>query len=65
MTYGSMEAGGPAYTFGGYSTAIVVDEHFVLSVPEGLDPAAAAPLLCARNSRPPHVWCVPGRTTCG
>lgn len=37
--------GGP--TFGGYSTAIVVDEAFVLRVPEKLDPAAAAPLLCA------------------
>ena len=34
-------------TQGGYSTHVVVDAHFVLSVPEGLDPAAAAPLLCA------------------
>ena len=34
-------------TYGGYSTSIVVDEDFVLSVPEKLDPAAAAPLLCA------------------
>jgi alcohol dehydrogenase (NADP+) len=34
-------------TQGGYSTHIVVTEHFVLKVPEGLDPAAAAPLLCA------------------
>ncbi|WP_316791114.1 NAD(P)-dependent alcohol dehydrogenase [Pedobacter frigoris] len=34
-------------TFGGYSEKVVVDEHFVLSVPENLDPAAAAPLLCA------------------
>jgi uncharacterized zinc-type alcohol dehydrogenase-like protein len=25
----------------------VVDEHFVLNIPENLDPAAAAPLLCA------------------
>jgi len=37
--------GGP--TFGGYSTNIVVDEAFVLSVPAGLDLAATAPLLCA------------------
>lgn len=34
-------------TFGGYSTRIVVDENFVLRVPDNLDPAAAAPLLCA------------------
>jgi uncharacterized zinc-type alcohol dehydrogenase-like protein len=34
-------------TQGGYSTHVVVDADFVLSVPEGLDPAAAAPLLCA------------------
>jgi uncharacterized zinc-type alcohol dehydrogenase-like protein len=26
---------------------VVVDESFVLSIPEGLDPAGAAPLLCA------------------
>ena len=36
-----------AMTYGGYSTQIVVDEHFVLRVPPTLDPAAAAPLLCA------------------
>ncbi|MTD17442.1 alcohol dehydrogenase catalytic domain-containing protein [Nakamurella sp. YIM 132087] len=34
-------------TYGGYSTAIVVDESFVLRIPEGIDLAAAAPLLCA------------------
>lgn len=34
-------------TFGGYSERIVVDQDFVLRVPENLDPAAAAPLLCA------------------
>jgi uncharacterized zinc-type alcohol dehydrogenase-like protein len=34
-------------TLGGYSTSIVVDEGFVLRIPAGLDPAAAAPLLCA------------------
>ncbi|KAF1056300.1 MAG: NADP-dependent alcohol dehydrogenase C 1 [Burkholderia gladioli] len=34
-------------TFGGYSSQIVVDEAFVLRVPESLDPVAAAPLLCA------------------
>lgn len=34
-------------TFGGYSERVVVDEHFVLRVPENLDLAATAPLLCA------------------
>lgn len=35
------------HTFGGYSEKIVVDEHFVLKVPENLDLAGVAPLLCA------------------
>ena len=34
-------------THGGYSGAIVVDEHYVLRVPDGLALDAAAPLLCA------------------
>ena len=34
-------------TYGGYSDHIVVKEAFVLRIPEGLDPAGAAPLLCA------------------
>jgi alcohol dehydrogenase (NADP+) len=46
MTYGSVEPDGTP-TRGGYSRDIVVDEHFVLTIPEGLDPAGAAPLLCA------------------
>jgi uncharacterized zinc-type alcohol dehydrogenase-like protein len=34
-------------TFGGYSDSLVVDQNYVLRVPNGLDPAGAAPLLCA------------------
>ncbi len=34
-------------THGGYSTHIVVDEDFVLRVPEGIELDVAAPLLCA------------------
>ena len=34
-------------TYGGYSNSIVVDEHFVLSVPGNLELAGAGPLLCA------------------
>jgi alcohol dehydrogenase (NADP+) len=46
QTYNSLEPGGTT-TFGGYSTQIVVDEDFVLRIPNGLDAAGAAPLLCA------------------
>jgi len=34
-------------TYGGYAESIVVPEKFTLRVPEKLDPAGAAPLLCA------------------
>ncbi|MBW8360717.1 MAG: NAD(P)-dependent alcohol dehydrogenase [Kaistella sp.] len=34
-------------TYGGYSQTVVVDQDFVLSIPENLDLAATAPLLCA------------------
>ncbi|HEY5995664.1 MAG TPA: NAD(P)-dependent alcohol dehydrogenase, partial [Candidatus Deferrimicrobiaceae bacterium] len=34
-------------TYGGYSESVVVDERFVLRVPSNLNPAGAAPLLCA------------------
>lgn len=49
-TYNSKDTiGGTAHTMtlGGYSDKITVDERFVLRVPQNLDPAAAAPLLCA------------------
>ncbi|KUM38450.1 NAD(P)-dependent alcohol dehydrogenase [Arthrobacter sp. EPSL27] len=47
-TYGAKDRrNGDAITQGGYATSIVVDRRYVLHVPENLDPAAAAPLLCA------------------
>ena len=46
-TYGSPDAHTGGVTYGGYSTTIVVDQHFVARIPESLDLAAAAPLLCA------------------
>jgi len=46
-TYNSVDKHSGGVTYGGYSTTIMVDEHFVLRMPEKLDPAAAAPLLCA------------------
>ncbi len=46
-TYGGTEKETGRPTQGGYSDTIVVDEAFVLRVPENCDPAATAPLLCA------------------
>jgi uncharacterized zinc-type alcohol dehydrogenase-like protein len=46
-TYGGLEKETGRPTAGGYADTIVVNEKFVLRVPQGLDPAAAAPLLCA------------------
>ena len=46
FTYNSKDPKG-TLTFGGYSNNIVVDEKYTLHVPENLDLAAAAPLLCA------------------
>jgi uncharacterized zinc-type alcohol dehydrogenase-like protein len=45
-------------TYGGYSDSIVVDESFTLHVPENLDLAGAAPLLCAgiTTFSPLHHW---------
>ncbi|MUK00546.1 alcohol dehydrogenase catalytic domain-containing protein [Vibrio cholerae] len=45
-TYGATDRDG-TITQGGYSTHIVVVEHFVLSVPASIPYEAAAPLLCA------------------
>ncbi len=47
LTYNSEDKYLGGMTYGGYSEKVVVDESFVLRVPETLDPAAAAPLLCA------------------
>ena len=46
-TYNVPEREGDGYTLGGYASGIVVDHGYVVSVPESLDPAGAAPLLCA------------------
>jgi len=46
-TYNGTEKDERTPTYGGYSSQIVVDEDYTLRIPEGLDPAGAAPLLCA------------------
>lgn len=48
LTFGSVDKHGTApTTYGGYSESIVVNQRFVLRIPTNLDPAGAAPLLCA------------------
>jgi alcohol dehydrogenase (NADP+) len=47
LTYNGKDRPSGEITLGGYSTHIVVREEFVLRLPQGLDPARAAPLLCA------------------
>ncbi|QFT85414.1 NADP-dependent alcohol dehydrogenase C 2 [Halomonas sp. THAF12] len=47
MTYGGDDRQDGTFTQGGYSDQIVVSEHFVLRMPEGIDLASAAPILCA------------------
>jgi len=47
QTYNGYEQDHKTPTYGGYSNTIVVHEDFVLHVPEKLDLAAVAPLLCA------------------
>lgn len=47
LTYNSEDKHLNSITFGGYSQGIVVDQDFVLKIPENLDKKAAAPLLCA------------------
>ncbi|MDR3451065.1 MAG: NAD(P)-dependent alcohol dehydrogenase [Alphaproteobacteria bacterium] len=46
-TYNSVERDGKTPTQGGYSNVIVVDENYVLRMPDNLPLDAAAPLLCA------------------
>lgn len=47
FTYGSIDPQTGERTFGGYSDEIVVNEHFVLRIPDALPLEAAAPILCA------------------
>ncbi len=58
LTYGSPDHILGGVTYGGYSDAITVDQNYVLRVPNGLDPAGAAPLLCAgiTTYSPLHHW---------
>jgi uncharacterized zinc-type alcohol dehydrogenase-like protein len=47
QTYNDVERDRKTPTMGGYSNVIVVDENYVLAMPDNLPLDAAAPLLCA------------------
>jgi uncharacterized zinc-type alcohol dehydrogenase-like protein len=47
LTYNAPDKHTGKVTYGGYSDSIVVTEHFVLRVPQNLNLAGTAPLLCA------------------
>ena len=47
LTYNDVDPHDGTPTYGGYSERIVVSDKFVVKVPDGLDLAGAAPLLCA------------------
>jgi uncharacterized zinc-type alcohol dehydrogenase-like protein len=63
LTYNSTEMDRATPTYGGYATRIVVTERFAFKLPAGMEPAAAAPLLCAgiTTYSPLRQWnCKPG-----
>ncbi|MFD5320318.1 NAD(P)-dependent alcohol dehydrogenase [Streptomyces sp. NPDC127098] len=47
LTYDGVDRHDGSVTLGGYSREYVVRDRFAYHLPAGLDPAAAAPLLCA------------------
>ena len=67
LTYNAIERDGTTIAFGGYSNYFVVDEGHALKIPEGLDPAGAAPLLCAGVTlySPLRHWGASEKTTVG
>ncbi|RJK94933.1 NAD(P)-dependent alcohol dehydrogenase [Vallicoccus soli] len=52
LTYGGVDRVDGSRTLGAYSTEYVVREAFAYPLPDGLDPAGAAPLMCAGTT----VW---------
>jgi uncharacterized zinc-type alcohol dehydrogenase-like protein len=64
FTFNSPDPHTGGVTYGGYSDSIVVDEAFTLRMPESLDLAGSAPLLCAgiTTYSPLRHWAVgPGK----
>lgn len=65
LTYDGIDRVDGSRTRGGYSDSFVADARFVYRLPDGLDPAGAAPLLCAgiTTYSPLRHWQVgPGKT---
>src|SRR2546425_6503606 len=63
FTFDSFDQNTKTWTYGGYSTKIVVDERYVLRLPKGFGPARASPLMCAgvTTYSPLHQFgCKPG-----
>lgn len=63
--YDAQDRHGDGVTRGGFADTVVCDERFVYAVPDGLDPAAVAPLFCAGSTvyAPLKQWGAgPGRT---
>ena len=58
LTYNMPDKYTGKVTYGGYSDSIVVKDKFVLHIPENLNLAGAAPLLCAgiTTYSPMHHW---------
>lgn len=48
--YDAQDRHGDGVTRGGFADQVISDERFVFRIPEGLDPAAIAPLLCAGST---------------
>ncbi|MEM8610935.1 MAG: NAD(P)-dependent alcohol dehydrogenase [Cyanobacteria bacterium P01_H01_bin.105] len=67
MTYGSPTQDPGGLTFGGYSKAILCDQNYVLHIPDNLDIASTAPLLCAgiTTYSPLRQWRVKAGQTVG
>jgi len=66
-TYNGLERDGTTIAFGGYSNHFVVDEAYAVRIPESLDLAGVAPLLCAGITlySPLRTWDVLPNTPVG
>lgn len=67
LTYNGVDRRTGETTYGGLADGLVVDERFAFRLPETLDPARAAPLLCAGITvySPLRHWQVGEGTTVG
>lgn len=67
LTYNSRERDGITPTYGGYASYIVVDENYVVSLPDSVPLQEAAPLMCAGITvyQPLALWGVTAGTRVG